>query len=129
MNLPLITRYVSKFGESPKCRDKFGPKFPPRNQGNIPPTTTYSTIKAQRRSWTNNIRETPCIHSFTDKYSFGPSTFTFDSNFFLESIIYLNSVSLTTMGRGQFELSGRYAVRKMFEEENAEVVISIEHLV
>ena len=38
---------------------------------------------------------------------------------FFENIIYLDSVSLTTMGRGQFELSGRYAVRKMFEEENA----------
>ena len=33
------------------------------------------------------------------------------------------------MGRGQFELSGRYAVRKMFEEENAQVGSSIEYLI
>ena len=35
---------------------------------------------------------------------------------------------MTTMGRGQIELSGRYAVRKMFEEENAQVGSSIEYL-
>ena len=48
---------------------------------------------------------------------------------FFENIIYLGSVPLATMGRGQFELSGRYAVRKMFEEENAKVGCSIEYLI
>ena len=33
------------------------------------------------------------------------------------------------MGRGQFELSGRYAVRKMLEEENAQVGSSMEYLI
>ena len=42
---------------------------------------------------------------------------------------YIANVSLTTMGRGQFELSGRYAVRKMLEEENAQVSSSIEYLI
>ena len=40
----------------------------------------------------------------------------------------MDSVSSTAMGRGQFELSGGYAVRKMFEEENAQVSSSIEYL-
>ena len=105
-----------------------GTNSPPRNQGNIPSKTTYSTIKVQRRSWTNNIRETPCIHSFNDKYYFRPSTFTFDSKPFFENIIYLDSVSLTTMGRGQFEESGRF-VFKMLEEENAQVGCSIQYLI
>ena len=48
---------------------------------------------------------------------------------FFENIINLDSVSLPTMGRKQFELSRRYAVRKMFEEENAQVSSSIEYLI